>query len=83
MSRRLKLMTRPVWEVTAQDQYHHDSCHQLQLRLMQRVQHVQHCQSEQATHAPELLTAAAFERDGCQMRQGQPSGPSYRLEQQK
>jgi hypothetical protein len=70
MSRRLKLKTPPVPEVTEHDQHHHEWCHLLQLRSMQRVQH---CYSEQATHTLKLSTAAAFERGGCQLRQGQPS----------
>jgi len=74
----LELTRRPMpppqtLEVKVQDRQHRDSRHQWQWELKQRAQHEQQVP---VTHALELLTAAAFERGGCQMRGRRPSRQS-------
>jgi len=73
LQRRLTLLLQQTLEVKVQDRQHGDSVHQLHSELNQRAQHEQ---LVPVTLALELLTAAAFECGGCQMRGTRPSRPS-------
>jgi hypothetical protein len=65
LSRRPTLLPPQTLDLKVQD-----SRHQRQSALKQKAQHEQQVP---ATHALGLLTAAAFERGGCQMRGRRPS----------
>ncbi len=81
LQRRLTLLLQQTLEVKVQDWHRRDSWHQLQSSELN--QKAQHEQPVPVTLALILLTAAAFECGGCQMRGTRPSRQSPPRQQPK